>query len=46
MKVKITTTTIDKKTQKVLPVKHSADNNYKVLSITLKEKNVTKTVFI
>ena len=46
MKVKITTKIIDKKAQKILPVKHSVGNNYKVLSITLKEKNVTKTMFV
>ena len=46
MKIKVTTPTTEKKSFKLLPVRHSDANNYKVLSITLKKKNVTKTIFV
>ena len=46
MKLKITKTNIDKKSSRILSVKHSDSNSYSVLSLTLKKKDVTKTVFI
>ena len=46
MKLKITENTIDKKTPRIIHVKHLDTNSYKVHSLILKKKDVTKTVFI
>lgn len=46
MKVKITEQEILKKTSKTVDVRQSNGDSYKVLSITLKKKNNTKTLFI
>ena len=46
MKLKITKTDIAKKSSRILSVKHSSANSYSVLSLTLKKKDITKTVFI
>ena len=46
MKIKITETKIIKKSSTVADVIHSNGNSYRVLSITLKKKNNTKTLFI
>ena len=46
MKLKVTTPTTEKKSIKLLPVRHSDAYNYKVLSITLKKKNATKIIFV
>jgi len=46
MKLKITTHTTTKKSSRILNVKHSNADNYTVLSLTLKKKDVNKTVFI
>ena len=39
------TTKIEKKSSRIIPVKKSS-NSYSVLSLTLKKKNVTKTLFL
>jgi len=46
VKVSITISEIVKKTTKVVDVEQSNGDAYKVLSITLKKKNKTKTLFI
>jgi len=46
VKVTITIPEIVKKTTKVVDVKQSNGDVYEVLSITLKKKNKTKTLFI
>ena len=45
MKIKTTKTKIDKKSFRIIPVRKSS-NSYSVLSLTLKKKNVTKTLFL
>tara|TARA_R100001443_G_scaffold115569_2_gene133646 strand:+ start:370 stop:510 length:141 start_codon:yes stop_codon:yes gene_type:complete len=46
MKIKITEHKIEKKSTKMISVKHSSANTYKVPSITLKKKDVTQTLFL
>ena len=46
MKVKITEQEILKKTSQTVDVRQSNGDSYKVLSVTLKKKNNTKTLFI
>ena len=46
MKIKITNHEIDKKSTKMISVRHSHANTYKVPSVTLKKKDVTKTLFL
>ena len=46
MKIKVTEHTIEKKSTKMVSVRHSSSNTYKVPSITLKKKDVTKTLFL
>jgi hypothetical protein len=46
MKVKITTPEITKKSTKIIDIKQSNGDAYKVLSITLKKKDKSKTLFI
>ena len=46
MKLKITKTNTTKKSSRILSVKHSNANRYNVLSLTLKKKDVTKTIFV
>ncbi len=46
MKIKVTEHKIEKKSTKMVSVRHSSANTYKVPSITLKKKDVTKTLFL
>ena len=47
MKLKITTHTINKKSSRMVSIKHPDTNNsYRVLSVTLKKKDITKTIFV
>ena len=45
MKLKTTKTKTEKKSSRIIPVKKSSDS-YSVLSLTLKKKTVTKTLFL
>jgi len=46
MKIKVTKHTIEKKSTKMISVRHSDANTYKVPSVTLKKKDVTQTLFL
>ena len=46
MKIKVTKHTIEKKSTKMVSVRHSDSNTYKVPSVTLKKKDVTQTLFL
>ena len=46
MKIKVTEHKIEKKSTKMVSVRHASANTYKVPSITLKKKDVTKTLFL
>ena len=46
MKVKITKQEIVKKSTKVANVKHSSSFSYRVVSITLKQKDKTQVIFM
>tara|TARA_R110000851_G_scaffold191988_1_gene342527 strand:- start:91 stop:231 length:141 start_codon:yes stop_codon:yes gene_type:complete len=46
MKIKVTKPTIEKKSTKMVSVRHSSANTYKVPSVTLKKKDVTQILFL
>ncbi len=46
MKLKITKEKVEKKSSRIVPIKKNNSNSYSVLSLTLKKKNVTKTMFL